>query len=45
MQQNIVIFVIIIVLFAVLAGIGVLIWYLQTGFGRGARSISSDSEA
>jgi len=45
MQQNIVIFVIIIVLFAVLAGIGVLIWYLQNGLGGRAQSITSDSEA
>lgn len=48
-QRNIVIAIIIIILFLVLAGVGFLIYYLQTGFSRLGRaksgSITSDEEA
>jgi ABC-type transporter Mla subunit MlaD len=43
MQRNIVIFLIIIILFIVLALIGVGIWWLQNGFGRSGRGGASST--
>jgi flagellar biogenesis protein FliO len=46
MKRNLVIFLIIIILFIVLALIGFLIWYLQSGVrGRGAASSTSGDDA
>jgi len=43
MQRNIVIFLIIIILFTVLALIGFGIYWAQTGFSRGARGAGSET--
>jgi ABC-type transporter Mla subunit MlaD len=43
MQRNIVIFLIIIILFVVLALVGFGIWWAQTGFSRGARGGASET--
>jgi flagellar basal body-associated protein FliL len=46
-KRNIVIFIIILVLFIVIAAVGYTIYRMQStaGFGRGPRSVSTDEEA